>query len=1274
MRDASSFGWSAESHSGHLSSVGRVRRRVLLIFALSILLSGCLAASARAATPERFFKGTFGSSSQPTFGSTWGLAIDESNGDLLVMDGAAGTISRYKPNGTPDDFSALGSNVISEAAGHGLVFGSPIESQIAVDNSGTATDGNIYVTDASGGAHVIDIFARSGEYLGSLSEGRNAEGNRIPFIGACGVAVDPAGAVYVGDGTGGVDKFVPTGAAPTNSDLDPAFTDLDDVCPIAAGAGASAGSLFAARGHPRQIVKLDATTGALDYVITQPGLSINPFYLSVIPSTGHLLVALASGSAPGEVTEYDASGATEATVTSRFAVGQNNFGAAGSPGEVFVSRGAEHIEVFSGVFPVPELETTQPTGPGEVALHGLVYPEEVPLSACRFEYGLISNPGFEAEVACEPPAASIPANAGPQQVGATVTGLLENATYRVRLTTTNATVTLRSVVGTFTAGAPQISDVRARDAGESSAILEAKIDPNGFDTTYRFDWGPTAAYGNSVPAQAVSVGAGNKPVLVTAELSGLATATSYHYRVVAASRQGVAETSDQEVETVDSCGLPDRRCLELVSPREPGPVSRPGLSSNEELNFQSSIYPGSLMYSVANGLPGTTKAAEVLYQAVRGPEGWASTQVGPPISEPNEVGGPGSRTAQTSALSADLSCGVVTSSQLLTADPGTRLVAELGGSNLYRRNPDGSYTAITKLPPENPTAELSEGQSLELNLYKVYGYSEHCSKVVFLSPFRYSNVPTVSSHLGGSQSPVYVYEWEEGTLRNVGVVPGNGEEVAVEATLGEPSAEPGATNVVSEDGSRVFFAAKRQKAANPEEAGKVGIFVREVRENGTVTRVTRDLSQSETGVPDRGALFQYATPDGSRVFFIANAGLTPVSSTTGFDLYEYDLETNRLTDLSVTSQGGGAEVGALGIEAGTGAPGGEGGFLGASRDGAQVYFAARGELVPGRGRSFAENAAANTFSIYGEHNGKVSYASVMTTEELRHKSSLRVSPDGRYLLYQSSADLTGYVSGGAPEAYLFDARSTTEPIVCVSCRQDGQPSVEPVGNNPVGSEERQNPFHPRARLIVRNGRPVVFFTSFDRLAPGAVSGSSNLYEWAHSQVFLITTEPHGLQNPPDNHGVVKENIEFMGADADGSDLYFNSPAALTWEDPDQRISVYDARVDGGFAPPPSPPSPCSSVVEGACQGPSASPPAVGSPSTSTFVGPVNKKPPCKKGFVRKKGKCVKKHGGKKNHGGKKKGSKKKHSAGSRHSKSHGNKTHGSSRAARHANADRGVGK
>ena len=91
---------------------------------------------------------------------------------------------------------------------------------------------------------------------------------------------------------------------------------------------------------------------------------------------------------------------------------------------------------------------------------------------------------------------------------------------------------------------------------------------------------------------------------------------------------------------------------------------------------------------------------------------------------------------------------------------------------------------------------------------------------------------------------------------------------------------------------------------------------------------------SETGTPDEGAKYQGAAENGSRVFFTANAGLTAESSSKGTDLYEYDLESDVLRDLSVDHDSGGAGVA---------------GFIGSSADGSHVYFVARGQLVPGQG-------------------------------------------------------------------------------------------------------------------------------------------------------------------------------------------------------------------------------------------------------------------------------------------------------------------------------------
>jgi hypothetical protein len=174
----------------------------------------------------------------------------------------------------------------------------------------------------------------------------------------------------------------------------------------------------------------------------------------------------------------------------------------------------------------------------------------------------------------------------------------------------------------------------------------------------------------------------------------------------------------------------------------------------------------------------------------------------------------------------------------------------------------------------------------------------------------------------------------------------------------------------------------------------------------------------------------------------------------------------------------------------------------------------------------------------------------------------------------------------------------------------------------------------------------VFFNSRDILAPGATGGNLNLYEWAHGQVArLATGTAAGFTDG--------SPLRFAGASADGSDVYFATPVSLTWEDRDERSSVYDARVGGGFAEPPAPPAPCNPGSEGSCQRPSSQP--LGSPpaASATFTGSGNVKPvKCKKGFVAKRGSCVKKAGQKK--------------------KNH--KKRGDGRHKRHAKADRRVGK
>jgi hypothetical protein len=68
------------------------------------------------------------------------------------------------------------------------------------------------------------------------------------------------------------------------------------------------------------------------------------------------------------------------------------------------------------------------------------------------------------------------------------------------------------------------------DLGQTSATLNGVVDSRGTDTAYRFEYGPTIAYGESTPEQHLT-GASGRPV--SAAIAGLAPDTTYHYRLVA---------------------------------------------------------------------------------------------------------------------------------------------------------------------------------------------------------------------------------------------------------------------------------------------------------------------------------------------------------------------------------------------------------------------------------------------------------------------------------------------------------------------------------------------------------------------------------------------------------------------------------------------------------------------------------------------------------------------------------------------------------------------
>lgn len=127
----------------------------------------------------------------------------------------------------------------------------------------------------------------------------------------------------------------------------------------------------------------------------------------------------------------------------------------------------------------------------------------------------------------------------------------------------------------------------------STASLLGKVDPNGALTRYLFQYGPTSLYGTTTAP--TPAGGGAKPIIVVADVGGLAPATTYHYRLVAMNRNGLTKGADRAFRTrAQPLGLT------LVATPNPVPFNRPTVlggtvtgtgSAGRQVVLQSNPFP-----------------------------------------------------------------------------------------------------------------------------------------------------------------------------------------------------------------------------------------------------------------------------------------------------------------------------------------------------------------------------------------------------------------------------------------------------------------------------------------------------------------------------------------------------------------------------------------------------------------------------------------------------------------------------------------------------------
>ena len=251
----------------------------------------------------------------------------------------------------------------------------------------------------------------------------------------------------------------------------------------------------------------------------------------------------------------------------------------------------------------------------------------------------------------------------------------------------------------------------------------------------------------------------------------------------------------------------------------------------------------------------------------------------------------------------------------------------------------------------------------------------------------------------------------------------------------------------------------------------------------------------------------------------------------------------------------------------------------------------------------------------------------------------RVSDDGTKLLFLSSASLTGYdntdLNTGNPdsEAFLYDSGGPT--LTCVSCNPTNERPIGPTtipGAIPNGSAPGSTDSY-KPRVLSADGKRV-FFDSQDSLAltdtnsnhlTGA--GIPDVYQWEAQGEGSCTVAGGCLALV--SSGRSAGGAGFIDASADGADAFFITDDSLLPADPGS-LDLYDARAGGGFLQP-SPPIPCEGD---ACQ---ILPPDPIDPTLTTLLsGHGNpavhyynlnrfKKPKhCRKGTVKKGGRCVKK--------------------------------------------------
>jgi hypothetical protein len=467
-----------------------------------------------------------------------------------------------------------------------------------------------------------------------------------------------------------------------------------------------------------------------------------------------------------------------------------------------------------------------------------------------------------------------------------------------------------------------------------------------------------------------------------------------------------------------------------------------------------------------------------------------------------------------------------------------------------------------------------------------------------------------------------------------------------------------AYNAVSADGGVVYFTAlacEGHPEVNELYARVGGEHSVAISEPALPGGAAGECASSEPchGAADKEGVFQGASENGERVFFLSEQSLVNGAPAEGVKLYEERLEGARVAEvIDVSNQGaGGVNPNVLGVAR-------------VSMDGSHVYFVAKGVLTGKNAEGKEPEAGKNNLYVFERDaqspGGQMAFIATLSSESeaelVKHEEPcatlsgepreqceepfkaefstrnaadaedwraadhrpVQATPNGWYLIFTSVAHLTPEDTSTASQVFEYDAQE--EKLVRVSMGQCPAPDLacapsERFDNdgNTTNSENGARILRPEfgerrfmaptesSSALSLSESGAVVFGSPEALTPLAIAGRENafayrpenVYEYREGNVYLISPVDEAAPLRPST-----EELRMLGTDESGTDVFFYKADSLVPQDTDSQASWYDARIGGGF-PGPVEPQRCEGD---ACQGPlSVTPfsPSAGGSATQT---------------------------------------------------------------------------